>query len=85
MSPEERIEAVARKLAMLDAGAEENWEAYSADAKEVVSATLQSLLEPSEAMRDAAYDQMGAEAGADYPSPEASWQAMIDTAIKEMS
>lgn len=40
--------------------------------------TLEAIREPSEGMKDAAYDCMGAEAGADYPSPETSWAAMID-------
>jgi len=61
------------------------WTEYLAEADAVlaeIEAAGMVLVpkEPTEAMKDAAYDRMGAEAGADYPSPESSWEAMLSAA-----
>lgn len=49
-------------------------------AQAAITATLQSLLEPSDAMAMAAYE---APPGIECPSPHEAWPLMIHAAIKE--
>ena len=83
MTPEQRIEAVARKLARLQDffGDDVYWQGSTEDAKDIIHLVLQSLREPSEGMIDVGYDLPP---GKGNPPPDEAWRAMIDAAIKEM-
>lgn len=80
MTPEERIEAVARALCRADSprtDVDEHWDAYVDDARAAILTTLQSLLDPSDDIVSVGILQPG--------DARALFERMIRAAIKAHS